>query len=269
MAGWRQVGGDMTWERHGAVLAKIDGGWVELVRIVPWLEHDHEAAVSHGLYLVDSASVAVDDLADDRNIDAALRSLGMLREEYDELSPEYKAQALVDYAGYDDSRSVDALADALPARAEDIEFWHGRETAEKLDEYDRELRRESLEANFEARLSFGELPSMDALAFALGAEDFDMDLKGSDDLAFQYATTVAGVSGRTDTPEAFADTIRALAEAPRPADLDGGDRSREVERLVEAWDDRYGDPDDEDGGIAEAARSVASSMLQVIGFEWV
>jgi hypothetical protein len=269
MAAWRQVGGDMTWERHGAVLAKIDGGWVELVRIVPWLEHDHEAAVSHGLYLVDSAAVAVDDLADDQNIDQALRSLGMTRDEYDELSPEYKAQALVDYAGYDDSRSVDALADALPTRAEDIEFWGGRETAEKLEEYDRELRRESLEANFETRFSFGELPASEALAFALGDEPFDMELKGADDVAFQYAMTVAGVPGSTDTPEGFADTIRALAEAPRPGDLADGARTREVDRIVAAWDERYGDPDDEESGIAETARSVASSMLQVLGFEWV
>ena len=55
---WRQIGGDMTWEKYGVVLARsnTEARQVDLVRIVPWMEHDKEAAVTHGLYLVDEAS---------------------------------------------------------------------------------------------------------------------------------------------------------------------------------------------------------------------
>ena len=268
MSKWRQVGGDMTWERHGLVLAKVDGGYVELVRVLPWLEHDAEAAVSHGLYLVDSASVPIEDLDDAGRVAGALRSLGMSVEEYEELQPEYKAQALVDYDGYEDSRSVDRLAEALPVRPEEIEFWGGKETAAKLAEYDDETRRESLEANFDTRFSFGEMPSPEALAFALGGEGLDIELKGEDALAFEYATQLAGVPGATGDAEEFAETVKALAAAPDPAALDE-DGLAQVADVLSAWERRYGDPSDEERGIVQAAAGLASSLLASIGFEWV
>jgi hypothetical protein len=251
-------------------LGKLDpkAGQVELVRITPWLEHDHEAAVSHGLYLVDSTTVDVDDLGlEQRNVREALRSAGIDAAEFEALEPEHKAELLASYQGYEDSRSVDDLAEALPAPVKEIAFWGGPESEANLAEYDRDLRRESLEANFKTRMSFGVMPADEAITFALGDRPFTMDLKGEDELAFEYATTVAGVSGEVDTAESFIETVKALADAPVPSELDAAEPS--VTKVLARWEDRYGDPSDDDSGIASAAQSLASAMLDTLGFEWV
>lgn len=270
MGKWKQVSGDMTWERHGAVLAMVEPGarQVQLVRIEPWIEHDREAAVTHGLYLVDEKTVDYDDLSvESRQTKGAIDSVGMDVAEYKKLSPAHKAEALASYEGYEDSRSVNSLADALPAPVEEIEFWGGKETADKLAAYDEELRREVLDANFDTRLNFGDIPEMEALEFALGGEGLEMDLKGQDALAFEYAMLVAGTSGDTGSAETVAETLQALAAAPRPGDLE--EVPQDAAESVKRWADRYGDPDDDEEGIAASAASVASSMVSVIGFEWV
>ena len=270
MGGWKQIGGDMSWDRHGVVLGKLDSKsrQVELVRITPWLEHDHEAAVSHGLYLVDSTVVDLDDLGGDQtNVRDALRSAGMDPAEFEALEPEHKAEILASYQGYEDSRSVDALAKALPAPVKEISFWGGAESESNLAEYDRELRREALEANFKTRMTFGVMPADEAIAFALGDGPFAMDLKGEDELAFEYATAVAEIPGDVDSPEAFTQTVKALAGAPPPSELKTS--NRRITQVLGRWEDRYGDASDEESGIANAAESLASAMLDTLGFEWV
>lgn len=270
MGGWKQISGDMSWERHGVVLGKLDpkARQVELVRITPWLEHDHEAAVSHGLYLVDSTTLDLDDLSSELpDVQDAMRSVGMDGADFEGLEPEYKAEIVASYRGYEDSRSVDTLAKALPAPVKEIAFWGGPETEANLVEYDRELRRESLEANFKTRMTFGVMPADEAIAFAIGDQPFTMDLKGEDELAFEYAMAAAGASGEVDTPESFAQTVRALAEAPLPSEVDGDDRR--ITKVLARWEERNGDPSDEDSGIANAAQSLASAMLDTLGFEWV
>jgi len=132
---------------------------------------------------------------------------------------------------------------------------------------DRELRREALEANFDTRMTFGVMPTAEAIAFALGDEPFTMDLKGEDELSFEYAMAAAGASGEVDTPESFTQTVHALAEAPLPSEVDGGDR--QMARVLARWEERIGDPSDEDSGIVNAAQSLASAMLDTLGFEWV
>jgi hypothetical protein len=271
MAGWKQVSGDMSWERHGVVLAHVDprAGQAELVRIIPWIEHDHEAAVTHGLYLVDSTTLDFADLEpDSRTVQDALQSAGISVDEYNELAPEHRADLLASYAGYPDTRSANKLAKALPAPVDEIEFWGGRETANNLKDYDADLRREVLEANFETRMTFGVMPESKALHFALGGEKFHMKLVGEDELAFAYATTLADVSGQVDTAEDLEATIRALAEAPPPAELPAA-KLHKVRHTLSEWEDHYGDPNDEESGIANAAQSLAASMLETLGFEWV
>jgi hypothetical protein len=272
MGGWKQIAGDMTWERHGVVLARVEPEYeqVHLVRITPWMEHDREAAVTHGLYLVDEHTVDFDDLdVQGREVDSALRSVGMDESEYEDLAPEYKAEIIASYAGYPESRSVNSLVEALPADPAEIAFWGGKETEAKLKSFDEDLRKEVFEANFETRFSFGELPTTEAIEFALGGEPFEMSLGKQDELAFLYATAVAGVSGSTDTAEHFARTVRALAEAPSPSGLRGADLRRGLRETIAEWEERYGDPDDEDDGIAAAAQQLGSSMMTVLGFEWV
>jgi hypothetical protein len=273
MSKWKQIGGDITWEKYGVVLAESDPAarQVRLVRIVPWMEHDREAAVTHGLYLVDEKTVDIDDLGlDRRNVREAIRSAGLGADEWRDLAPEYQAEIVAAHEGYEESRSVDRLVEALPARPEEIDFQGQKETTEALKSYDEEMRREALEANFDTRLSFGKIPPLDAVTFALGGEAFEMNLEGRDALAFEYATNVAGVSGDVSSPDSFVETIKALAEAPHPEDLDDPTDSR-IEEILGQWEARYGDADDEEEeeGIADAAGRIASDMLGAIGFQWV
>ena len=269
---WRQVGGDMTWEKYGVVLAKNEPEYrqVELVRIVPWMEHDKEAAVSHGLYLVDGRTVDYDDLeVERREVQDALRSVGMDSDEWAGLAPEYRAEILASYEGYEESRSVDKLAEALPTAPEEIQFHGQRETSANLASYDAEMRREALEANFDTRFTFGEMPAMEGLEFALGGEELEIDLKGQDALAFDYATSIAGVSGSTASAEEVAATVTALAEAPVPSELEPDDLESRLGRVLEEWEQRYDDPSDEEDGIAAVAQRIASDILASLGFEWV
>ena len=267
MSKWRQIGGDMTWERYGAVLARSnpEARQVDLVRIVPWMEHDREAAVTHGLYLVDETTVDTDDLSPDRrNVKEAMRSAGIDVDEWRTLAPEYQAEMVANHDGYEQSRSVDRLADALPDRPEDIQFHGQKETGELLEAYDDDMRREALEANFKTRLSFGQVPPLDAVTFALGGEAYEMELQGQDALAFEYAMAAAGASGDVSSPESFVETVRALADAPSPEDFVDAPA-----HVLSDWEERYGDPSDDEDGIAVVARRIASDMLGTIGFEWI
>ena len=200
MSRWRQIGGDVTWEKYGIVLARTEPEYeqVRLVRVVPWMEHDKEAAVTHGLYLVDEKTVDFSELSiERRDVQGAMRSAGLDRAEWEELGPEYRAEVLASHEGYEESRSVNTLAEALPVPPGEIEFHGQQETLENLEAYDDEMRREALDANFDTRLSFGEMPETDAIEFALGGEEFKIELQGQDALAFEYATTIAGISGAT------------------------------------------------------------------------
>ena len=60
---------------------------------------------------------------------------------------------------------------------------------------------------------------------------------------------------------------KAPAEAPPPSEL--GTSNRRITQVLERWEDRYGDASDEESGIANAAESLASAMLDTLGFEWV
>jgi len=271
--GWRQIGGDVNWSTYGVVLAKEepDSKQVLLVRIEPWLEHDKHAAVTEGLYAVDEAAFSYRSLASDRHDTvAAMASLDMEVPEYERLGPAEKAAVLASHFGYDQSRSVSRLEEALPAPPDEIAFWHGKkETIDSVADASTEMKRAVLDANFETRLTFGELPDDAALEFALGDAPPELSLEGQDALAFEYATEIAGVSGRTDTVKELTATLRALANAPSPEFLDPDRIGPRTEDAIERWDRRYGDPGDEEEGIAAAAQALASSILSSLGFEWV
>jgi hypothetical protein len=96
-----------------------------------------------------------------------------------------------------------------------------------------------------------------------------MELQGQDSLAFEYATALVEGAGSTDTAEEFARTIEALTAAPPPTELDPDTVDSNLERVLAQWERRYGDPSDEEDGIAASAQSLASSMLSALGFEWV
>ena len=96
-----------------------------------------------------------------------------------------------------------------------------------------------------------------------------MNLKGQDALAFEYATSIAGVSGSTASAEEVAATVTALVEAPAPSELEPNVLDSRLGRVLEEWEQRYGNPSDEEDGIAAVAQRIASDILASLGFEWV
>lgn len=111
---------------------------------------------------------------------------------------------------------------------------------------------------------WGTIPSEGELEYLMGNEEFDMDLQGADSLAFDYATELGpGLSGSTASPSALRATLIALVEAPEPSELDDDDYE-DVEYILDEWYEKY--PDE---SIQAAAWSLASSIMEVLGIEWI
>ena len=133
---WRQIGGDMTPESHGALLARADRHGVDVVRIENLRDHvgDDEAASTkgRGLFLADSWSFDWDDL--DMDSDPAMwRRIcsdyeGHMPEGWtledcgDNMDASWRAERLAEdhSPGEVDSGTSE---DVLPAPAEEIVWW--------------------------------------------------------------------------------------------------------------------------------------------------
>lgn len=286
---WKQISGDMTWEKHGALFARDDGkGWVEVWKFDCWAEHDPDAIATHGLYIYDEGSYHYDDLAQGLSVEQILAdkklakeiksicsTVGMDLEEYVDLPPSGKAEVMVSTHGCGgNSSSTSDLLEALPAKPEDIEFWGGPETTKKVQEYNRDDRRDAVRDHLGGSMSAGEWPDEETVEFAFGdEEDFDMKLGQSDGQAFDYAMVMAGVKGYS-APEVsidkshFKKVVMALWEAP-------GGEGMSKSQLAKAAN-CLGMEDEDDEAVAEKtselceeAQSLASSMMDTLGFEWI
>ena len=116
-------------------------------------------------------------------------------------------------------------------------------------------------------LTFGTIPPLEEIESALAERPFSWSLTGSLELACDYAMSVAGLSAWLDvsSPTGFAKTVDALINAPDVAVMaDERDRVR-VGIIVSRWIRRHGNAT----GIADAAQSLASSMMLCLGWEWV
>ena len=99
-----------------------------------------------------------------------------------------------------------------------------------------------------------------------------MDLKGADSLAFDFALMVADVGyPNMNTGEGMHKALTALANCPEPDALSDtvdqeelDDPHSRLNRLLDAWDARYNNE-----SIVQAAESLASGILDVLGWEWV
>lgn len=288
MSKWKQISGDMTWEKYGVLLAKVDGGSVELVRIDPWAEHDHDAQLTHGLYLVDEGSFDEDDLnvlMNHKKIASACQSVGMDLEEYQKLPIEAKAEVMAGWGGLGgDSKSTNNLLEALPDKPENIEFWGGKETTEKVEQYGYDERREAVQHHFDERLDFGEMPSDKALEFAIGDDGYTFEL-GDDNwkAGLGYAALFSkildpnrGAKERSsismDDAAQFTKIIEALVKAPTGEGATQNDmhKARKFFGLDVSYDVKK---DEEDvqrlmTEASESARELATAMMEGIGFDW-
>lgn len=111
---------------------------------------------------------------------------------------------------------------------------------------------------------WGTIPSAGELEYLMGDEDFDMDLQGADSLAFDYAVEFGpGSAGSTSSPEGLRSTLVALVDTPDPSDL-SDEEYEDVEYILDEWYKKY--PDE---SIQAAAWSLASSIMEVLGVEWI
>jgi len=123
------------------------------------------------------------------------------------------------------------------------------------------------------RSSFGQIPSPEELQQAIDdLGGWDMDLKGADSLAFDFALMVADVGyPNMDTGEGMHKVLTALANCPEPDALSDtvdqeelDDPHSRLNRLLDAWNARYGKE-----SIAQTAESLASGIMDVLGWEWI
>lgn len=265
MGEWKQIGGDQNWSGVGVILARDDGGgWVELVRIDPWAELDESAEISHGLYNKQEVSFHYNDLQlDSPRIASVLRSTGMRKDEWEELSMPGRAEAVAEVNGYGGSDvSGDDLLELLPDKPEKIEFWAGKATEESVKEDNANLRREALDRHFDTSLDPGEMPKKKALKYALGGETWEFDVTGDDAHAFEYAMKLAKLSGKwkgpsisLSTPEEVEEVVGALWNSiPRGRAMD--DMS-----VVARWKGNR-------QKLSEKARELATSIMESLGFYW-
>lgn len=124
-------------------------------------------------------------------------------------------------------------------------------------------------------MSGGIVPSPEELQAAIDENGgWDMNLQGENSLALTYALEVAGLGNpNTSTGQGMHAVLTALSTCPAPDDLpdsvDDEDISNphsHLNKILDSWEVRYGR-----GGhrIEDAAQSLASSILDSLGWEWV
>ena len=117
--------------------------------------------------------------------------------------------------------------------------------------------------------TFGKIPDEHELYDLMNGEDFDMDLKGADAMAWEYAMALDPNpnAGSTSAGKGLRASLQALTNAPNPKELTD-EQFEAVEHVLDRWyhsSPRY----HEDYSIEDAAQSLASSIMSVLNVEWV
>lgn len=286
MSKWKQTGGDVSWDKYGLILTRINDDWVEVFRLEPAMEHDKEMAVSHGFWFASSAEFKISDLEDweNKEVKGAASYVGMDKEEWAEMPPEGKAEAYATYGHWDQEETGNDLNGLLPGKPEDIEFSHGKETKESLEDSNAEMRREALEANFDTSLDIGEMPDDDALEFAWGEGDhaWEFEINDNEKSGLGYAKLFSkiddsGFDARTnkwtiDDAKTFAKIVESLAKLPTGDDITPHYHTKIMTYLGHP---EYGDKEEEKERVeaaatefAESAQELAVSLMGHLGFDW-
>lgn len=128
------------------------------------------------------------------------------------------------------------------------------------------MKKEELnEEGYKKSVTWGDIPDPEELYELMDGEAFDMVLKGADSLAWDYAMDLSPDprAGSTAPGEGLHASLVALVEAPEPDEL-SDEQYEDVEQTLDRWNERYADQ-----SIAETAWSVASSIMEVLGVEWI
>lgn len=124
-------------------------------------------------------------------------------------------------------------------------------------------------------MSGGKMPSdEDFQASWDEAGGFDMKPQGEMSIVMDIAAKLSpeGHLGDWTTPEGFKQVVQMLYNVPDPSDVFESDPESysHIEPALRAYDERYGQKDEWLGqSIPDKAYSIASEMLDALGWEWV
>lgn len=285
MGKWKQISGDMGWDKYGCLLAKVNTSSrdVDLVKIESWIELDSSAIRTHGLWVVEHGTVDYSDLGvDNKDVRSAIQSVGIATSEYKKLPVEGKAQILVEYQGLGgESTSVNDLMKALPDKPENITFWHGKETEESIQSANVEMRREALDSAFETGGSFPEMPEDEALEFILGDDEWEFQLDDNSRTGLGYAQLFGAPKVDLDvrsgkltirSVKEFTKLVSALAAAPLADKLVPNDYHK-IERYLGYQKSMSNEEEKEEidrmaDEMATSAYEAAENLMSEIGFNW-
>ena len=145
---WEQIGGDMNPGAYGGLLARSDGDALELLEIQPVREYvgDGEAADVGFPFWTRESYFTVDDLdLSNKDVQSALRTVGLEEDDLEEMSPTQRALAIAEALarwGRADEGPAGWSEDVVPER---VKWWGGKVAGpEYLAEDDEEFRREVL-----------------------------------------------------------------------------------------------------------------------------
>jgi hypothetical protein len=117
--------------------------------------------------------------------------------------------------------------------------------------------------------TYGQIPDEQVLYDLMDGEDFPMELKGADSMAWEYAMALDPnpKAGSTSAGKGMRASLQALVNAPNPQELTD-EQFENVEHVLDRW--YHSSPAyHEDYSIEDAAQSIASSIMSVLGVEWV
>jgi hypothetical protein len=124
-------------------------------------------------------------------------------------------------------------------------------------------------------LTSGVVPSPEELQAALDdIGGWSWDIQGGDYLAYSYAMSIQELGHPDmDTGTGMHQVLTALANAPSPEELPHdmddyviNDPHSEFNRALDSWENRYGMSGEK---IEERAQSLASDIMDHLGWEWV
>lgn len=130
--------------------------------------------------------------------------------------------------------------------------------------YAEEMPYDRYEHGYRKTMSWGELPSKDELYELMNGDSFNIKLQGAEELAWEYAIRLAPnpEAGSVSAGSGMLASLEALVNVPAPEELSDEDYE-EVEPILELWYSRYKEP------IVEAAWTLASSIVENFGIEWI